>query len=66
MNCDAILMYDYKAQAWQDYSIDALIFSAGTETANGTAGFVPAPSSADTNKFLRGDGTWASIGASNI
>lgn len=62
INYDAILMYDHAAQKWQDYSIDALIFSAGTENADGTAGFVPAPKATDTNKFLRGDGTWAIAG----
>ena len=30
-----------------------------TASAAGVAGFVPAPTSANRNKFLRGDGTWA-------
>ena len=32
-----------------------------TETTNGKAGLVPAPSIASRNKFLKGDGTWAEI-----
>jgi hypothetical protein len=32
-----------------------------TADADGTSGTVPAPSAGDQNKFLRGDGTWASI-----
>lgn len=33
---------------------------------NGTAGLVPAPKIADADKFLKGDGTWASASASTI
>ena len=34
-------------------------FTGATELANGTVGNVPAPLIADKDKFLKGDGTWA-------
>lgn len=39
-----------------------------TAQADGTTGLVPAPTSADKDKYLKGDGTWASVqsGASAI
>ena len=36
-------------------------FTAATEDAAGTAGLVPAPAVGDGEKFLKADGTWASI-----
>ena len=38
-------------------SVD-LSMKGATSTTNGEAGFVPQPTSADNNKFLKGDGTW--------
>lgn len=39
----------------------------GSDTVtNGTSGLVPAPKIADTDKFLKGDGTWATASASTI
>lgn len=35
-----------------------------TATTAGTAGYAPAPAKGDTTKYLRSDGTWASIGVS--
>ena len=32
--------------------------TGATANANGTAGLIPAPTSADYQKFFRGDGTW--------
>ena len=32
--------------------------TGATPTTNGAAGFVPAPTTADNTKFLKGDGTW--------
>ena len=32
--------------------------TGATSSANGTAGLIPAPTSADAEKFFRGDGTW--------
>ena len=34
--------------------------TGANDTTNGTSGLVPAPSSGNQEKFLRGDGTWAS------
>ena len=34
-------------------------FSGATSSANGSKGYVPAPSSGDRTKFLKADGTWA-------
>lgn len=34
----------------------------GDSGSGGTAGIVPAPLSGDANKFLRGDGNWATVG----
>ena len=62
MDYDAILMYDSVELKWRDYSFDALTFRAETEQLKGAAGFVPAPSKDEHNKFLRGDGTWAIVG----
>lgn len=62
MDYDAILMYDSVELKWRDYSFDALTFRAETEQLKGAAGFVPAPSKDEHNKFLRGDGTWAIAG----
>lgn len=41
-------------------------FTGATELANGTVGNVPAPTTADKDKFLKGDGTWAEAGSSNV
>ena len=61
LNYDALLVYDPINKCWSDFSFDALVFSAASENHNGTSGFVPAPTLADKNRFLRGDGTWADI-----
>lgn len=44
----------------QDVTISVTIpdMVAATSVADGKAGFVPAPSTGEQNKFLRGDGTW--------
>ena len=34
-------------------------FKGATSSANGTAGYVPAPTKGNQNKFFRADGTWA-------
>ena len=63
MDYDAILMYDHVERQWRDYSFDALTFRAANDKVAGAAGFVPAPKINDANKFLRGDGTWATAGS---
>ncbi len=62
LDYDAILMYDSVELKWRDYSFDALTFRAATENLDGVAGFVPAPEFNERNKFLRGDGVWATAG----
>lgn len=39
------------------------VFTGATASANGTAGTVPAPTAGDEEKYLKGDGTWASAAA---
>lgn len=39
------------------------LFKGATSTQAGTSGLVPAPQQGDDNKFLKSDGTWASIEA---
>lgn len=63
-----ILYYDNTKQAWTNGDVAQLISQmvGATELQDGIAGLVPAPTSADKNKFLRGDGTWAEISGSDI
>ncbi len=37
------------------------VFGGATELADGTVGNVPAPTIADKDKYLKGDGTWAEV-----
>ena len=39
----------------------AVAFTGATSIAGGMSGLVPAPSAGDESKFLRGDGTWATV-----
>lgn len=42
-------------------------FAGATSQLAGTAGLVPAPTTSDPDKYLKGDGTWATLpGANNI
>lgn len=41
------------------------VFSGATQSVAGSAGLVPAPTTSDTDNYLKGDGTWASIPAAN-
>ena len=57
---DAILT----AEGWKSFSTlgiprNIVPFLGATESSNGESGLVPAPSIANRNSFLRGDGTWA-------
>lgn len=38
--------------------------TGATSSAAGTAGLIPAPSAGDEGKFLKGDGTWGTVGSS--
>ena len=42
-------------------SFTAASWSGAASGTNGTAGYMPAPTSAQRNQFLRGDGTWVSL-----
>ena len=46
---------DEKLESLKNYDV----FVPATEEEDGADGLVPAPSASETNKFLRGDGTWA-------
>lgn len=37
------------------------VFTGATSAADGTSGLVPVPTSGNQSKFLRGDGTWATV-----
>ena len=37
-------------------------FTGATSTTSGTIGYIPAPPAGTQNSYLRGDGTWASVG----
>ena len=56
-----VLVYNESTKKWEVKSIaDAVgmdAFIGATASENGTAGLVPAPTSADRTKYLRGDGT---------
>lgn len=54
--------YDSEIKDWVDDEISTskTDFEGATSAAAGAAGQVPAPSAGDNEKFLRGDGTWAS------
>lgn len=38
-----------------------IAWKGATETSNGVAGYMPAPTSTQRNQFLRGDGAWVSL-----
>lgn len=60
----SFLIYNQAQNAWVNVNRDALAFAGSTSLSNGKAGLVPAPTSEDVNKFLRADGSWATIPAS--
>ena len=49
--------------ALTDTTYDAFTGADGTNA--GSSGLVPAPSATDNNKYLKGDGTWASVSTSS-
>ena len=50
-------VYRYINSTWKN--VTNVLMTGATSSASGTAGMVPAPTSSDVNKFLRGDGTWS-------
>lgn len=53
---------DEKLASLKNYDV----FVPATEEEDGVDGLVPAPSASETNKFLRGDGTWVDVGSGGI
>lgn len=58
-----ILSYNAGSNSWINTTVEALIgtMQGASATTAGAAGLVPAPLAGDQKKFLRGDGTWATI-----
>ena len=42
-------------------AVNIVNFTGTDGTANGTAGLVPAPTSSDSDKYLKSDGTWSAV-----
>lgn len=61
LEADSLLVYDSEKESWIGTSFEQLAFTGATKDSNGLAGLVPKPLSADKDKFLRGDGTWANL-----
>ena len=61
------LVYDEAEEKWVNKplaeALDVPVMRGATENANGAAGLVPMPVAGDQLKFLRGDGTWATVTA---
>ena len=53
---------DEKLASLKNYDV----FVPATEEEDGVDGLVPAPSVSETNKFLRGDGTWVDVGGAYV
>lgn len=62
-----ILIYDEAEHKWVNSTLaDALsvaVMTGATASADGASGLVPVPVAGDQLKFLRGDGTWATVTA---
>lgn len=57
---DAVLVDDKTIKGdGVNSALYAVEMTGSSESTDGTSGIVPAPSSADSDKFLKGDGTWA-------
>lgn len=67
-----LLVYNAVTHQWENADLSIIIDTAvsvmtgATAESDGTAGLVPAPTTADRNKFLRGDGTWQAIQSSSL
>ena len=65
---DYVLAFTYASgtltPSWRKLPANAYLntwtqFEGATSNSNGTAGYLPAPGTANIDKFLKGDGTWA-------
>lgn len=54
----------YKASDWTVVQNNVDTMTGASSTAGGTRGLVPAPQAEDTDKYLKGDGSWGSPTAS--
>ena len=63
VNDGDLLIYDSTQEDWIPTSLDEAIriMTGATANTGGQSGLVPAPSAGDQDKFLRGNGTWASV-----
>lgn len=64
-----VLGFDAKSGKWKPMSLpeacECSVMTGASSTTDGTEGYVPAPKIGDEGKFLRGDGTWATIETSS-
>lgn len=58
VNCNADSTGGQKVATEAYVTSATSIMTGATSSANGTAGLIPAPTTADAEKFFRGDGTW--------
>lgn len=56
----------YSSSDWTVVQNNVDVMAGASSTSAGSRGLVPAPASADTAKFLRGDGTWAEVPTSDV
>ena len=54
----------YKASDWTVVQNNVDTMTGASSTTAGTRGLVPAPQAGDTDKYLKGDGSWGSPSAS--
>ena len=64
INVDSTLNKTFSGGANASVTLGAKAMTGATGSAAGTAGIVPAPATTDNTKFLRGDGTWQTVGSS--
>ena len=64
INVDSTLTKTFSNGANATVTLKANAMTGATSGAAGTAGYVPAPAAGGQNKFLKGDGTWATPGIS--
>ena len=66
INVNAPITKTFTTGANATITLGANAMTGATSSAAGTAGVVPAPAAGDNTKFLRGDGTWTSMGGSYL
>lgn len=62
INVDSTLTKTFSNGANATVTLKANVMTGATSSVAGTAGYVPAPTTADVDNFLKGDGTWATAG----